>query len=228
MNERFLYVALDDNNREGNLALAEQLALMEGKFGFKINLDHVYLWGQQYIDLIQALEKPVFVDLKMFNGDRTMANIVENAVERQISHINVWAMAERLIKPLSEITQGSRTKLLGVTVTTHYDDNYCFRHFGKSLRETVRHFSSVALENGCDGIILPGTTLEAVKELDCIKVVPAIRPEWYKDKHTNEQMQPVTPSQAIEGGASILVCGSPIRRSSNPTEALKQVLSELN
>lgn len=227
MSERLLYVALDEDSRDKNIELAEKLTSEEGNFGFKINFDHAYLLGTEYIDVIQALQRPVFLDLKLHHGKRTMSKPVEDAVERGISHVSVWASAERLIKPLADITRRSDTKLLGVTVTTHYDDDYCQRHFGKDLKDTVRHFAHVALYNGCDGIILPGTTLLVVSELNCIKVVSATRPEWYPNKSANQQRQPVTPAEALEGGASILVCGSPIRKSENPNQALRKILSEM-
>lgn len=234
MNERLLYTALDSNDQHDNLKLAWDLSEVRsfhtGKpsnSGYKVNLDHVLLWGMQYVEEVQRHNRPVFVDLKMNNGSRTMSHIVEELVKREVGHVNVWALADRLIKPLADITRGSKTELLGVTVTTHFDAEFCQRNFGRSLRDSVKHFSEVALENGCDGIILPGTTLEAVKDLACTKLVPAIRPTWFTDTRANDQEQPVTPTEALQGGANILVCGTPIRRSPNPREAMIRIYEEM-
>lgn len=234
MNERLLYTALDSNNRRDNINLAWDLAeirsIHTGKpinSGYKINLDHVLLWGMQYVKRVQRYQSPVFVDLKMNNGSRTMSHILEELVKREVRHVNVWAIADKLIKPLADITRGSKTELLGVTVTTHFDDDFCQKNFGRSLRDSVRHFSKVALENGCDGIILPGTTLEAVKDFTCTKLVPAIRPTWFTDTRANDQEQSVTPTEAIQGGANTLVCGTPIRRSPNPREAMIKIYEEM-
>lgn len=232
MNERLLYTALDHNDRSSNLELAQSLSTEssltnEPSSGFKVNLDHVYLWGTEYIDDIRKFGKSVFVDLKMNNGSRTMSNIVEDLVNKGVQHVNVWALADRLIKPLAEITRGSNTKLLAVTVTTHFDDKFCQKNFGRNLKETVRHFAEVGLEYGCDGIIIPGTTLDAVSDLDCTKLVPAIRPGWFENTRVNDQEQPITPTEAIQNGANILVCGSPIHSSNNPAEAMRRVYQEM-
>ncbi len=232
MSERLLYTALDHNERRANLELAQSLSTESSKAdqpnsGFKLNLDHVLLWGTDYIEDVQGFGRPVFVDLKMNNGSRTMSTIVEDLVNRGVQHVNVWALADRLIKPLAEITKGSDTQLLAVTITTHFDEDFCQKNFGRNLKDTVRHFAEVGLEYGCDGIIIPGTTLDAVSDLDCTKLVPAVRSIWFKDTKANDQEQTVTPDEAIKGGANIIVCGTPIHRSNNPQEAMALVYQEM-
>lgn len=159
MSERLLYVALDYNEREQNLNLAGQLSEVAGEFGYKVNLDHVILWGLDYVHDVQSQEKPVFVDLKVNNGPRTMSNIFATLAEMGVNHTNIWAFADGLIEPAVKAVEGSETKVLGVTITTRFDDNYCQRHFGRSMRESVSHFAKVAVDAGCDGIILPGTCI---------------------------------------------------------------------
>ena len=46
-------------------------------------------------------------------------------------------------------------------------------------------------------------------------------PAWYKD--TEE----VKPRVAVEKGADVLVCGSPITKSENPVDALRRILAEI-
>jgi len=224
--ERLLYVALDHNERRPNLTLAERLSAEAGAFGFKVNLDHVILWGLGYVREIQSLEKPVFVDLKVNNGPRTMANIFSALAEMGVNHTNVWSFADDLIRPAVRAVEGSNTKVLGVTITTRFDDEYCQRHFGRSMDDSVRHFAQVAIDAGCDGIILPGTCLESVRDIKTIKLVPGIRPVYYhSDSDTQEQV--VTPYEAIINGADILVCGSPIYKTANPAESLRRILSQM-
>jgi orotidine-5'-phosphate decarboxylase len=73
--EKLLYVGLDDD-RQNNLELVDTLvgSCAEGSFGLKVNLGHTLMWGKDYVEEV-ASEKPVFVDLKMNNGSRTMSNI---------------------------------------------------------------------------------------------------------------------------------------------------------
>jgi len=222
-----LFVALDglaQREREA-LGVAEQLSRVSGDFGFKVNLDYVLKKGLiAALSPIWKFNRPVFVDLKMWNGTRTMASVIERLTTMGVDYLNVYALADDLLPKAIRITEGTKTKVFGLTVLTHFNEAYCQKHFKRSLAQTVRHFAEVALEAGCHGIILPGTALEVVADLDAIKVVPGIRPNWYKDTRHEEEAEPRV---AIQKGANILVCGSPITKNENPVEALKKILSEI-
>lgn len=225
MNYPFLFVALDYHTGDEVLKIAEELAEIEENFGFKVNLDVLLKRGLGFVSELKQFERPVFADLKMLNGTRTMIEIAQRLAELNVDFINIYALAgEEAIGKVLKALQGSNTKLLGLTVLSHYDDAYCQKHFGKSLSKSVEHFATVACDAGCHGIILPGIALEDVRNLEIIKVVPGIRPSWYEDKR---HAQPVTPRQAVENGANILVCGSPITKSSNTREALQKILEEI-
>lgn len=222
-----LLIALDDLNRneKQTLKTAKSFLEIEGNFGFKINLDYLLAKGiTSALYRIQQFDRPVFPDIKMWNGRRTMIDVVKELVDFEVEYLNVYALADTEIPEVVRITSGTKTKVLGLTVLSHYDDDYCKRHFKRSLYETVEHLSIIAVGTGCHGIILPGTTLRSVRGLRTIKLVPGIRPAWYKDaRHKKE----VTPSFAIENGANILVCGSPIMKTDEPVESLKKILNEM-
>lgn len=221
--------ALDDlvGKEKKTLKVAEQLSKVEGNFGFKVNLDYLLNPKKGLKALlapIQQFGRPIFSDLKMWNGTRTMASVIENLVALGVDYLNVYALADELLPKAIQITEGTKTKVFGLTVLTHFNEAYCQKHFRRSLPETVRHFAEVAVEAGCHGIILPGTALEAVAYLDTIKVVPGIRPIWYKDTRHEEEIESRV---ATQKGASVLVCGSPIMKSGNPVDALRRILAEI-
>lgn len=227
----FLYVALDGlfKRERETLEIAERLSREEGSFGFKANLNYLLKRGLEgltsAVKEVQQFKRPVFTDLKMWNGTRTMRDIVEMLVDLGVNHFNIYALADDLIPGAIRATEGSKTKALGLTVLTHFTEEYCQRWFKRSLRETVRFSAEVALERGCHGIILPGTTLDVVQGLSTDKVVPGVRPKEYpKDaRHAQE----VTPQAAVQGGANILVCGGPIMKEEDPVAALRKILSEM-
>jgi orotidine-5'-phosphate decarboxylase len=229
MSERLLYVALDHNESSPNLSLAERLSEVGGNFGYKVNLDHYTLWGLPYIKELQGQGKPLFVDLKLNNGPRTMTNTIRPLAEAGVNHTSVWAHAERLITPTVEALrdiEGSQLKVLGVTVTSRFDEEYCKKNYGRSLDQTVRHFTTIALDVGCDGVILPGTSLPAIQDIDTVKLVSGVRPVSLGGD-LRHQREVITPTQAINNGADILVCGSPIYKASDPVEALESILSNI-
>jgi len=229
MQKPFLFVALDDlaNKEEETLQTVEQLAGVKGDFGFKVNLDYLLNFKKGLKDLLRPIQqfgRPVFTDLKMWNGTRTMISVIENLVSLEVDFLNVYALADNLLPKAIKITDGTRTKVLGLTVLTHFDKTYCQKHFRRSIKETVRHFAEVAIKAGCHGIILPGTTLEVVQDLKTIKVVPGVRPTWYQDTRHEEEVEPRT---AVEKDAHILVCGSPIMKATDKVNALKRILEEM-
>jgi orotidine-5'-phosphate decarboxylase len=142
-------------------------------------------------------------------------------------YINVYAQAGK--KPITKLVDATKKDIntLVLTVLTHYDNEYCQKIYGRSLKDTVNLFSNIGYESGAHGIILPGIALDEVKELDILKVVPGIKPEWSIDKRGDYQKQVVTPRMAVEKGADILVCGTAICKNENPPEALERVLEEM-
>lgn len=228
----FLFMALDElaDHPKETLVAVKQLSnrfAAPKAFGFKINLD-AFLARRPRCPIREIREidkyKPIFADLKMWNGTRTMASVVKQLVEEKVDYLNVYALAENLLPEAVKITGGTNTKVLGLTVLSHYDEAYCQKHFRRSLPETVRHFSEVALEAGCHGIILPGTTLDIVRDLKTIKVAPGVRPSWFQD---TRHKQEISPQEAVEKGADILVCGNPIFKSSDKIGALQKILDEI-
>lgn len=227
MAEKLLYVGLDHDSRSQNLDLVQQLSEVEGNFGYKLNQDHALLWGKDYISQLVATDKPVFVDLKMNNGSRTMGNIVNWLGDLGVAHTNVWAHAEsnlaNTMTALSAIPD--RPAVLGVTFYTRWNEAYAQTHHRMSLSQLVSHWAHVAVDSGADGIILPGTQLAAVRDLDTVKLNPAVRMPGQETKSSQQQVS--SPYDAIMAGSDILVVGSPIYGSPRPAQALQTFLNEV-
>lgn len=229
MAEKILYVGLDHNDRRQNLELAGRLtaAAPDGNFGFKINLDHALMWGENYITEIVDTGQDVFVDLKMNNGPRTMGNIIRWLGKLCVAHTNVWAHSEsNLAETISGLKDYEQAPdILGVTFYSRWNEAYAQKHHGMALKNLIGHWALTAVENGADGVILPANHLEAVRDLDTTKLCPAIR---LPDETTaSKQAQVSTPRDAIASGADILVVGSPIYAAAQPEEALQRYLDEI-
>jgi len=238
MNKPFLFVGLDYEDPGELVYSAFQLNEIDrDNFGFKINLDSVIkraLLGQgishysRDMNNVFNLGRPIFVDLKMWNGKRTMVSVIKDLAEANVVYTNVYALADKpFLEACVKATEGTNTKILGLTILTHYTDDYCQRMFGCSLKEATRRFADVVVSAGCHGIILPGTTLDVVQDLQIEKLVPAVRPDWYGKTGDNYQEQEVSVREAIAGGANLFVCSSPIRKSKDKKEALIRTLDEM-
>lgn len=233
MDKPFLFVGLDYYNPREVADFAEELVeVNRDNFGFKLNLDFLIntVLSGNYKPFERVLEigKPNFIDLKMWNGKRTMNSIAEGLIKREIDYFNVYSLADKpFLEALVEKTKRTNTKVLGVTVLTHYDEDYCQRKRGCSFREAVREDAKTAYDAGCHGIILPGTMLDVVKDLEIEKLVPAVRPDWFGKTGDNYQKQETSVREAVEKGANLLVCSSPIRKAEDRKEALIKILDEM-
>jgi orotidine-5'-phosphate decarboxylase len=225
------FVAVDDSTENGAAEKVSKIVDVYGDFGIKINMDLVFGDINVVNRMKKRINKPLFVDLKMWNGERTMAEVIKQLADFGVDMTNVYAHAANMLKSAIEVANKNDLIVLGVTVLTHYTEKYCDRVYGKSMVKVVRILADIAIESGCHGIILPGTTLDAVSDLDCIKFNPATRPDWFKDKKANVQEQIMAPGEAIKKvivGTPIVSCGSPIFKSPDPAEALKRILDEVN
>lgn len=233
MSKPFLFVGLDYEDLNEAASFAEELTQVDRtNFGFKLNLDFILntalLGDRKPFERVLNLGRPIFADLKMWNGKRTMTSIVDGLTKKGVDYFNVYSLADRpFLETVVESTKGTKMKVLGVTVLTHYNEDYCQRMRGCSLRDAVRKDAEVAYSVGCHGIILPGTILDVVSDLNIEKLVPAVRPSWYGKTGDNYQEQETFVRDAISGGANLLVCSSPIRKSKDRKEALIKTLDEM-
>jgi orotidine 5'-phosphate decarboxylase subfamily 1 len=225
-NRPLLCPALDLQTLDGNLRLAEEIADLAD--AFKVNDDAVDDAGlEALVKPFGQFGRPIFVDMKMLKGSRTMKERAQGAVRLNVALINAFALADKLLAKTTEFLKGKGTRLLAVTVLTHHDENYCQEYFRRSVEESVRFFSQKALDFGCDGFILPAPTLPAVKDFDGIKGTPAIRPVW-SQRDANDQELTATPAEAVRMGSNILIAGSPIAKAPNRRESVLRFLEEMD
>lgn len=236
-----LFIALDDlsQNTGETLTLAQSLreAFGNHRFGFKVNLDFLANPLMRVADVLSGLaggfdgEKPsLFLDFKMFNGGRTMASLVKSYALLKardllrIDYTNAHVMADKEIVEVLPVATEANIKVLGLTVMSHYNDSYCLERFGRGLLDQIRWETFHAFCLGYYGVIVPGAALGEIADGPIFKCATGIRPAWFSDeRHAN----PITPRQAAQLGADMIVCGSPITKSADPIKATELILEEL-
>lgn len=225
-----LFVALDDSQLHEVLIRASKIADVEGDFGFKVNLDAMF--ADEAVDAlacVQAFGKPVFADLKMYNGARTMTEMVKVVASAGAVMTNIFAgNAAKLLEKTAEAAEETGIFLFGIGPLTHMTPEDCHGVYGCSFEEATIRLGERAAQAGMSGYICPGTMNAEASELGLSILNPAVRPTWFEDKKANYQEQTVTPTEAFATGASIVVCGSPIFKSPDPAEALARILQEIN
>ena len=90
----------------------------------------------------------------------------------------------------------------------------------------VERLTGLAREAGLDGVVCSGNEVRAAHRLwpDGFLVVPGVCPA---DGHSGDQKRVVTPRQALDGGASVLVVGRPITQAQDPDQAARAIEATL-
>ena len=119
------------------------------------------------------------------------------------------------------------TKVVAVTVLTSLDrDDLQSTGITSDPAEQVRRLAQLARDSGLDGIVCSGAEVAAVKSAwpNGFFVVPGVR---LAGGAAGDQKRVVTPREALESGASILVVGRPITGAEDPPAALRDFACSL-
>lgn len=229
-NAPFLWIALDGLSlaEKKTIAIVEELDKVEGNFGFKVNQDWIVAGNLGRVAGLSASGRPTFVDLKMWNGSRTMTSTFLCCHNAGISATNAYALADDQLKNAILDFRGmvpkTKLRIFALTVLSHYDNAWAYRHFGAYLFGVMLSLAEDGVSMGADGIICP--KFDHFDDMTMLKVHPGCRPNWYARDGRHEWE--FTPESVAGRNDVEVVCGSPIMKSDDPVAALNKVLTELS
>lgn len=220
-----IFVAIDTPSLERARTLTDQVRGHAG--GVKLGLEFFSANGPGGVAEIAALGLPVFLDVKLHDIPNTVAKAVEALRPLEPAVLTVHAAGGRAMLEAAKAAAPANTKVVAVTVLTSLDAND-LRSIGiqSGPDEQVERLVQLAKSAGLDGIVCSGAEVAAAKAAwpDGFFVVPGVRPAG---GDVSDQKRVVTPRQAFEDGASILVIGRPITGAENPSEALRDIATTL-
>ena len=141
--------------------------------------------------------------------------------------VTIHAAGGRAMMEDAKAAAGAHTKVVAVTVLTSLDDHDLNRVGVSDTADfQVARLAALAQEAGLDGIVCSGHEVKAVKKYwkDGFFVVPGLRPAGGTSA---DQKRTVTPRQARDDGASILVIGRPITKAESPEDAARAIMGTL-
>jgi orotidine-5'-phosphate decarboxylase len=224
-----LIVVLDLPNAEEAVAMAGDVA--DHVAGFKIGLGLLHGPGPLLISALVALGKPVFADAKLHD----IPSQVEGAARRLGEHGARWvtahvgggqAMLEAAVRGLHAGAGAAPAGILGVTVLTSLDEASLARvGINRTPGKLVSRMAKVADASGCEGVVSSPKELAIVANVAprLLRVTPGIRPVDRDD----DQARTMTPTEAVERGADLLVVGRPITEATDPREAAAAIAREI-
>ena len=220
-----IFVAIDTPSLERAKLLAEQVRANAG--GVKLGLEFFSANGPAGVAAILELGLPVFLDVKLHDIPNTVAKAVEALAPLKPAVLTVHAAGGRAMLEAAKAAAPAGTKVVAVTVLTSLDGDD-LRSIGVSSepREQVERLAALARSAGLDGIVCSGAEVAAARAKwpDGFFVVPGVRPAG---GDMSDQKRVVTPSQALDDGASILVIGRPITAAADPATALRDIAAAL-
>jgi orotidine-5'-phosphate decarboxylase len=95
------------------------------------------------------------------------------------------------------------------------------------VQEEVLLLAELAKNTGVTGLVASPHELAPLRNLYgslFTTVIPGIRPKW---SEPGDQKRVLTPRQAVDAGADYLVIGRPITASSDPKDAVRRIIHEL-
>ncbi|MCH8615791.1 orotidine-5'-phosphate decarboxylase [Sphingomonas sp. SM33] len=216
-----IYVAIDTPSLERAKLIAEQVRTSAA--GVKLGLEFFAANGPAGVTAIQELGLPVFLDLKLHDIPNTVAKAVEALRPLEPAVLTVHAAGGRAMMQAAKAAAGPTTKVVAVTVLTSLDASD-LNAIGVSSgpAEQVALLAQLARDAGLDGIVCSGAEVGAAREAwpDGFFVVPGVRPAG---SGTADQKRVVSPREASEAGASILVIGRPITAAEDASVAIRDI-----
>jgi orotidine-5'-phosphate decarboxylase len=220
-----VFVAIDTPDLGRALALAKAVKPHVG--GLKVGLEFLTAQGPDGIRAIAGLGLPVFADTKFHDIPNTVAGAAREIAGLGIAIFNIHASGgEAMLRAAREAAPD--VTLIAVTVLTSLTDADldAVGQKGPAADQVVR-LASLAQRAGLDGVVCSAweiAPLRAALGPDFLLVVPGIRPAG---SDLADQRRVMTPRDAAQAGADILVIGRPITAAADPAEAARAIAASL-
>lgn len=220
-----VYLALDLPQLDAAKALAQKVKSHVG--GLKLGLEFFCAHGHHGVHEIAQVGLPIFLDLKLHDIPNTVAGAMQAIHVLQPAIVTVHASGGQAMMEDAKAAAGNGTRVVAVTMLTSLDEQDMARTgLSGSAHDQVLRLADLAHAAGLDGIVCSGHEVGEVRRQwkDGFFVVPGLRPGG---KPTADQKRVVTPRQARDDGASVLVIGRPISRAEDPVAAARAIEATL-
>ena len=212
-----VYLALDLPRLEDAKALATRVKGHIG--GLKLGLEFFCAHGHHGVHELAHVGLPIFLDLKLHDIRNTVAGAMQAIHMLEPAIVTIHASGGRAMMEDAKAAAANGTRVVAVTMLTSLDERDLARTgVAGSAHDQVMRLADLAHTAGLDGIVCSGREVKAVHDQwkDGFFVVPGLR---LPDDGVGDQKRVVTPRQARDDGASVLVVGRPISRAEDPLAA---------
>ncbi|MCJ9429805.1 orotidine-5'-phosphate decarboxylase [Kordiimonas marina] len=229
-----IFCALDTTDTADAVTLAKKLKGTVG--GIKLGLEFYCANGADGFKRVADAGLPIFLDLKFHDIPNTVAGAIRAVMPLAPKLFTIHTqggpeMMRRAAETAAEEADKHGLKkpwVIGVSILTSLDDSD-LKAIGvaDSVPDQVARLARLAAENGLDGMVCSPkeiTLARAATRPDFKLVVPGIRPAG---SAVGDQKRVMTPQDAVDAGADVLVIGRPITQAADPAEAARAISASL-
>jgi orotidine-5'-phosphate decarboxylase len=223
--DRRLIVPLDVPTADEARAIVT--ALGDAVSFYKVGLELFATDGMALARELKAQGKQVFLDWKLHDIGTTVQRAAAVLAGSGGDFLTVHGEPQ----VMASAVRGRGTsslKILAVTVLTSLaDEDLPEIGYDSTVRGLVERRIHQAIAAGCDGVIVSPREASLARSLggrDFLVVTPGVRPDW---SAKNDQARAATPLEALQAGASHIVCGRPITAANDPHAAALRVAAEM-
>ena len=200
---------------------------------FKVGLELFTAGGPAVLTPFSTRKKHIFLDLKLHDIPRTVANAVTAAAKLGVNLMTVHAIGGRaMLKAAAEAaaTFGpNRPRLVAVTTLTSLNqDDFTDLGIHRTVSDQALALTEMALMCGIDGVVTSVHEAPLLRRkfgAGPILVTPGIRPSG---TDAGDQKRIATPTIAVEAGSTYLVVGRPIVEAADPFKATLDIQREID
>ena len=229
LRENPLCVALDFDDPGRCLQIAKATAFAGAQ---KIGLTAFSAGGPDLVRDIAALS-PVFLDLKLHDIPAQVAGAVAAIANLGVSYTTVHASGGAdMLRASAEGTEGGPMVLAVTVLTSLAERDLASLGVDATPLDHVLRLAEVALSSGLEGLVCSPLEVSAIRERwgprsagGPFLVVPGIRPAG---SASDDQKRTLTPVEAMEAGADLLVVGRPVPAARDPARAARDILAEMS
>ncbi|HEB94839.1 MAG TPA: orotidine-5'-phosphate decarboxylase [Sedimenticola thiotaurini] len=187
--------------------------------------------GPAFVEELTAAGFQVFLDLKFHDIPNTVAAACAAAADLGVWMVNLHASGgRRMMETARERLAGysRRPLLIAVTILTSLSDPELAEiGFSGSAADNVQRLARLTDDCGLDGIVC--SPLEAALVRPRVRdgfllVTPGVRPA---SAARDDQRRVMTPADALDNGADMLVIGRPITAAPDPLQSLRDIRREI-
>ena len=228
-----VYCAIDTTDLPAAKSIAAGLVGSVG--GIKLGMEFFYAHGNDGLRAIKDVcDLPIFLDVKIHDIPNTAKGALRGLIPAGPKYITLHASGgmEMMQAAAYEAADGAarmgveRPKLLGVTMLTSLDQqNLKAQHIEGTPADHALRMATLAQKAGLDGVVASGHELKDIRTRmgdDFVIAVPGIRPTI---EQKDDQKRVITPQQAIDDGADVLVIGRAITQAANPAQAVREMFT---